>query len=68
MEDANTSTAGNRASAKENQPVNYTDNASQRDRILDHLRSGSLTTLEARKELDVMHPAGACRRTTQKRA
>lgn len=38
---------------------NYsTDNASQRQRILDWLRRESLTTLQARKHLDVMHPSG----------
>jgi hypothetical protein len=32
--------------------------SSQRQRILDHLRNhGPLTTLAARRELDVMHPA-----------
>lgn len=34
-----------------------TDTASQRKRILDWLQSSPLTTLQARKELDVMHPA-----------
>ncbi|KAF0235299.1 MAG: hypothetical protein FD177_53 [Desulfovibrionaceae bacterium] len=29
----------------------------QRARLLDALRRGSLTTLEARRRLDVMHPA-----------
>jgi hypothetical protein len=31
--------------------------AAQRARILEALRSGSLSTLEARHELDVLHPA-----------
>ncbi|MGZ5050458.1 MAG: helix-turn-helix domain-containing protein [Methylobacter sp.] len=31
--------------------------ASQRQRILERLRHGPLNTLEARQELDVMHPA-----------
>jgi hypothetical protein len=30
---------------------------SQRQRILDHLSREPLTTLQARKELDIMHPA-----------
>ncbi|WP_020484537.1 helix-turn-helix domain-containing protein [Methylomonas sp. MK1] len=34
-----------------------TDTASQRQRILDWLHSSPLTTLQARKELDIMHPA-----------
>lgn len=33
------------------------DSAAQRKRLLEALRSRSLTTLEARRELDVMHPA-----------
>ncbi len=35
----------------------FTDAASQRQRILAWLFTTSLTTLQARKELDVMHPA-----------
>lgn len=34
------------------------DTASQRIRILEHLRIKPLTTLAARTELDVFHPAG----------
>ncbi len=34
-----------------------TDTANQRKRILDWLQSSPLTTLQARKELDIMHPA-----------
>lgn len=34
-----------------------TDTASQRQRILQWLLAATLTTLQARKELDVMHPA-----------
>jgi hypothetical protein len=33
---------------------------SQWQRILDRLRTGPLTTLEARTELDVMHPSARC--------
>ena len=33
------------------------DSASQRARILDALRQGPLSTLAARKHLDVLHPA-----------
>ncbi|CAJ0867833.1 hypothetical protein R20233_01448 [Ralstonia sp. LMG 32965] len=32
-------------------------NAAQRDRILTALRKGPLTTLQARSELDTLHPA-----------
>jgi len=35
----------------------FTDSASQRQRILQWLLTATLTTLQARKELDVMHPA-----------
>lgn len=33
-------------------------NQAQRGRILEWLRSESLTTLQAREHLDIMHPAG----------
>ena len=37
---------------------NYsTDNASQRQRLLEWLLTRSISTLQARQELDVMHPA-----------
>lgn len=35
--------------------------AVQRRQILDRLQSGPLSTLEARTELDIMHPAGRVR-------
>jgi len=31
--------------------------AAQRQRILEHLRCSTLTTLQAREQLDIMHPA-----------
>lgn len=34
--------------------------AAQRQRILEHLKCGPLTTLQARKQLDIMHPAARC--------
>jgi len=34
-----------------------TDNNQQRERILAWLKTAPLTTLQARKELDVLHPA-----------
>jgi hypothetical protein len=37
--------------------IHSTDLPSQRQRILNWLRIGPLTTIQARKELDVMHPA-----------
>ena len=37
---------------------NYsTDNASQRQRLLEWLLTRSISTLQARQELDIMHPA-----------
>lgn len=45
------------ASAQLSKQVYNNDLASQRQSILDWLRQKSLTTLEARKELDVMAPA-----------
>ncbi|PLK47039.1 helix-turn-helix domain-containing protein [Uliginosibacterium sp. TH139] len=38
----------------------YTDtsNAAQRARLLDRLRTGPVSTFEARKNLEIMHPAG----------
>ena len=38
--------------------MSHNSNEVQRTRILDWLRSESLTTLQAREHLDVMHPAG----------
>ena len=38
--------------------MRYLSNQVQRQKILDWLRRESLTTLQARKHLDVMHPAG----------
>jgi|WetSurSiteA1Bulk_404760.scaffolds.fasta_scaffold01389_6 hypothetical protein len=35
----------------------YQDAETQREQILDWLRSESITTLQARKELDIMSPA-----------
>jgi len=37
--------------------VYSTDTANQRQRILNRLHTATLTTLQARQELDVMHPA-----------
>lgn len=34
------------------------DSAAQRNRLLTALRKGPVTTLQARAELDVLHPAG----------
>lgn len=37
---------------------NYsTNSASQRQRLLEWLRTSPITTLQARKELDIMHPS-----------
>lgn len=37
---------------------NYSPNsASQRQRLLEWLRTSPITTLQARKELDIMHPS-----------
>ncbi|MCX7067676.1 MAG: hypothetical protein NTW85_08310 [Methylococcales bacterium] len=38
--------------------MNQNSNEAQRTRILEHLRRDSLTTLQAREHLDIMHPAG----------
>ena len=38
--------------------MNHNSNHAQRTRILEWLRRESLTTLQAREHLDVMHPAG----------
>jgi hypothetical protein len=49
--------------ARENLQVNNTANttrcqsaAAQRQRILEHLKHSTLTTLQAREQLDIMHP------------
>lgn len=41
--------------------MNHNSNEAQRTRILEWLRRESLTTLQAREHLDVMHPAGRVR-------
>ena len=41
-------------------PANCQSAAAQRQRILDWLQRSSLTTLEAREKLDIMHPGGRC--------
>ncbi|MFI3219338.1 MAG: helix-turn-helix domain-containing protein [Methylococcales bacterium] len=38
--------------------MNPNSNEAQRTRILEWLRGESLTTLQAREHLDIMHPAG----------
>ena len=38
--------------------MSHNSNAAQRTRILEWLRHESLTTLQAREHLDIMHPAG----------
>jgi hypothetical protein len=38
--------------------MSHNSNEAQRTRILEHLRRESLTTLQAREHLDIMHPAG----------
>jgi hypothetical protein len=43
-----------------------TDTANQRKRILDRLQSSPLTTLQARKELDIMHPAARVQELKQR--
>lgn len=49
------------------QAVDYsTDTANQRKRILDWLQSSPLTTLQARKELDIMHPAARVQELKQR--
>lgn len=40
-----------------NEQTYFIDTASQRQRILAWLITASLTTLQAREELDIMHPA-----------
>lgn len=40
--------------------------ASQRSRLLNHLRSiGPVTTLQCRHQLDIMHPAARCQELRQ---
>jgi hypothetical protein len=49
-----------KSSNQNSKQANHTGNSAeaQRSRLLDYLRSHcSITTLEARKELDVLHPA-----------
>ena len=58
MKKTSTAHAPNVDSTKKLQANFSTSNAAQRERILDWLCSESLTTLQARKELDVLHPAG----------
>lgn len=41
-----------------NSKIYSTDAAAQRQRILERLQHGPLTTTEARAELDIMHPGG----------
>ena len=59
MDRLDTIKAANRGSKNEKQRGNYTSTAySQRQQILDWLiLHNTLTTLQARKELDIMHPA-----------
>lgn len=58
MEELDTTTAANRGSKNEKQRGNYTSTAhSQRQQIFDWLMRETLTTLQARRELDIMNPA-----------
>ena len=58
MEELDTAYTTNVGSRSEKQQSYSTNNAAQRTRILDWLRRESLTTLQAREHLDIMHPAG----------
>lgn len=42
--------------AKQNVQINYNSASAQRQRILDALKNSPLSTIEARRDLDVMHP------------
>jgi hypothetical protein len=58
MDGLDTTHAGNVGSEKEKKHGNYnTNNVAQCDRLLEWLRCDSLTTLQAREHLDIMHPA-----------
>jgi len=39
-------------------PLHSTSTEAQRERLLEALRRGPVTTIRARRELDVMHPGG----------
>ncbi|POZ52988.1 helix-turn-helix domain-containing protein [Methylovulum psychrotolerans] len=59
MGKSDTTRAANAGRGLEKSHVNYsTENHAQRERILAWLLTKSLSTAEARRELDIMHPAG----------
>lgn len=59
FQDASRPGTGTQALPIKNHRLNFNTSAEQRERLLNHLTTvGPLSTLKARLELDIFHPAG----------